>query len=288
MKTNAIVRIVLFSLTILVLLGLLLAGLGFHSFSFDRDVKIITAGEPGAEGVQGHVDAAQIHHLEIEWVAGDITILPNEKATEITFYEDAVSDEKYAMHYSTSGDTLTIQFCRESISFPSFGVNISSSISKDLVITVPASWVCQDLELDTAAANLEIRDLNIRAIDFDGAAGTFDLVNCTVGDMDIDTASGDVTFSGVLDTLDFDAASASFYGVLHNAPRFINMDGVSGALDLTLPQDCGFTVDTSGLSSSFHSDFDTTQSGSTHVYGDGTCRISVDGVSCDVTIRKGE
>lgn len=287
MKTNAIVRIVLFSLAIIVLLGLLLAGLSFHSFSFNRSVDIVTIREPGETGIQGQADPTQIRQLEIEWVAGDITILTDENADAITFFEDAVSDEKYTMHYHTSGDTLTIQFCADTISFPSFGINISSSISKDLTITVPTDWICQTLELDTAAANLEIRDLTVREIDFDGAAGTFDLVDCTVGDMDIDTAAGDVTFSGTLDSLDFDAASASFYGVLKNTPRFINMDGVSGDLDLTFPEDCGFSVDASGLSSNFSSDFATSFSGSSYVYGDGACRISVDGLSCAVIIRKG-
>ena len=285
MKTNAIVRIVLFSLTIVVLIGLLLSAMGLVINR--RNTNEIFTSEAIGTDIQGptvELDASGIRKLNIEWAAGDIIIEAKEGIDQIQFSESAAEDSKYPMHYKTSGSKLTISFSKDSIT--GFGININSSLTKDLTVYVPQDWVCEELQLEVAAANVDVRNMTIDAINFDGASGTCNFVSCIVNDLDIDTASGDVTFVGELNSLDFDAASASFSGVLSNSPREIEMDGMSGDLDLTLPQDCGFTVSMDGMSSDFHSDYPTTYSNGNQVYGDGRCRISVDGMSCDVYIRQ--
>ena len=60
-----------------------------------------------------------------------------------------------------------------------------------------------------------------------------------------------------------------------------------GFLDLTLPEDTGFSVDLDGMSCDFSSEFETTLRNGRHTYGDGHCRIDMDGMSSDVIIRKG-
>lgn len=285
MKTNAIIRIVLFSLTIVVLVGLLLSGMGL--FTNRRETAdMFTTEDPGTlvQNAAASVDASSVRKLEIEWVAGDITIEPKEGIDQIQFSETAARDSKYTMYCKTSGSKLTIQFCKDTSI--RFDINLDTQITKDLTVYVPVGWVCDELQLEVATADVEVRDLSIGTIDFDGASGTCDFANCIVGDLDIDTASGDVTFTGELDSLDFDAASASFRGTLNNCPQSIDMDGMSGDLELALPADCGFTVSMDGLSSSFHSDFATTYSNGSQIYGDGRCRIDVDGMSCDVYISK--
>lgn len=280
MKTNAIIRIVLFSVTILVLLGILLTGLGFVSYR-DRTQESST----GTASHSAAVSAAGISRLEIEWAAGDITISPKAGIQEIQFSEDSRDNAKHTLYYKTSGSKLTIQFSEEPYTIH-FGINMSDITSKDLTVYVPESWVCDELKMEVASANVEIQNMVIRQIEFDGASGNCDFTDCTVDYLDIDTASGDVTFSGTLDNLDFDAASANFWGELRNTPSDINMDGMSGELDLTLPEDCGYTVALDGLSCGFHSEFGyAEQRDGRYVHGDGSCRIDVDGMSCDVIIR---
>lgn len=288
MKTNAIIRIVLFSLAILVLLGILLAGLGLGMFMVNTKTSVtneITNLPIASDGMttQTAAVADQIRNLEIEWVSGSITILPDENTNQITLSETG-GDGKDPMVYSLSGNTLKIQYCEDSIAFPSFGINISTS--KDLVITVPTDWVCEELEIDAASANVKVQDMTIRTADFDGASGTCDFLNCQVERLDVDGASGDITFTGTLESLDFDGASASCRVSVTNVPDMITMDGMSGDLVLTLPEECGFTVSIDALSSDFHSDFPTTISDGNHVYGDGRCRISFSGMSGDLTIKK--
>ena len=294
MKTNAIIRIVLFTLAILVLLGLLLAGLAFELFMYDTNSfvssttsynQILPTASDGMT-TQGAADASVIRNLDIEWVSGSIIIQPDENASDITISETYVDSTKYQMVYKQSGNTLKIQYCEDSISFPSFGINID--FSKDLVITVPADWVCESLDIDAASANVVVNDLTIREVDFDGASGTCDFVNCDVGELNLDGASGDIRFSGTLDVLDFDGASASCYLEVTNVPDRISMDGMSGDMDLTLPENCGFTVSIDAMSSDFNSDFPTNISNGDYVYGDGHCRISFNGMSGDLTIRKAQ
>ncbi len=289
MRTNAIVRIVLFSLAILVLLGILVTGIFLGMFMVDTNFSIgnltVSLGSEiinGTVSSSGTVDADQIDRISIDWAAGSITVQPGD-VEDITFQETGSFQEDEAMVWNQNGKTLEIQFCRSKVSF---GISYDSSV-KDLVITVPRDWNCAELELDAASAKVMISDLSVNVVDFDGASGTLTLENCSVEQLDIDTASGDVRFTGTLLELDCDAASADITCILVNTPTRIDMDMASGDLDLTLPENCGFTLSMDTLSSDFTSDFATSSRNGSHIYGDGRCKITVDGMSGDVIIRKG-
>ena len=366
MKSNAIIRIVIWSVVILVLLAVLIAGLGsnlfalFHgntdtvyhstdvanskppagqsdSLSTDRSVSVVSQtsvysmpntqsasvgalnvgdnvvidrseevgggswihitspfdGWVNAEclklngvnqtGSVGSADPAAIREIKIEWIAGSVTIEPGD-GQEITFLESGTATGKYEMVWKQSGDELVIQYSKDS-STAGFGLHFGDG-SKDLTITVPRGWVCDSLELDTASTDLTVRNMIIREMEIDSASGTAKFENCTVSSLDVDTASGDVTFSGSLNELDFEAASASFTGVLENVPDQVNMDSMSGDLTLTLPEDAGFTVSLDAMSSDFSSDFPTVKKNKSYVCGDGHCKIDVDAMSGDVSILK--
>lgn len=366
MKSNAIVRIVIWSVVIFVLLAILIAGLGsnlftlFHgntdtvyhstdvanseppagqsdSLNTDRSVSVVSQtsvysmpntqsasvgtlnvgdnvvidrseevgggswihitspfdGWVNAEclklndvkqaGSAGSADPAAIREIKIEWISGSVTVEPGD-VQEITFLESGNGTDKYEMVWKQSGDELVIQYSKDS-SIAGFGLHFGDG-SKDLTVTVPRGWVCDSLELDTASTDLTVRDMIIREMEIDSASGTAKFENCTVSSLDVDTASGDVTFTGSLNELDFEAASASFTGVLENVPDKVKMDSMSGGLTLTLPEDAGFTVSLDAMSSDFSSDFPTVKKNKSYVCGDGHCKIDVDAMSGDVSILK--
>ena len=234
-------------------------------------------------GSVGSAAPAAIREIKIEWISGSVTVEPGD-VQEITFLEPGNGTDKYEMVWKQSGDELVIQYSKDS-SIAGFGLHFGDG-SKDLTVTVPRGWVCDSLELDTASTDLTVRDMIIREMEIDSASGTAKFENCTVSSLDVDTASGDVTFTGSLNELDFEAASASFTGVLENVPDKVKMDSMSGGLTLTLPEDAGFTVSLDAMSSDFSSDFPTVKKNKSYVCGDGHCKIDVDAMSGDVSILK--
>lgn len=349
MKSSAIIRIIIWSLVIVILLGLLLAGLGFGEIRGSRfyryDTSTVQAtGAPGDTASSGtytakqnqsvrqmptddaavtgslsdgdavivertemsngitwalisspvkgwvpddclessaaasdSVPADQVDKIAVDWVSGTVTIQPDD-VDEISFYEDS---SKYPMVWKLQNGKLTIRFCQEE----RFSFNLT--VNKNLTILVPRDFALDELELDAASANLNASDMTIRSVELDIASGACRFQNCDVAELEVDTASGDVFFEGSLDSLDFDAASASFHGVLTNTPSRIDVDSASGNLELTLPEDTGFSVGLDGLSCDFSSDFATTLRNGRYTYGDGRCRIDMDGMSSDIIIHRG-
>ena len=95
-------------------------------------------------------------------------------------------------------------------------------------------------------------------------------------------------FTGTLDTMEYDAASADLHAVFHNVPRSLDMGTASGDMDITLPDGAGFTAEVDAMSGDFRSDFEYSQRDDRYISGDGSCRIDLSAMSGDVTIRKGE
>jgi len=288
MKTSAVIRIILFSLAILLLSFILLSVLDQNYYIEGGRVHTYEEAEyiePVAIAQQDEI-SAQIRNIEIEWAAGSITIQPDEHAQSIHVTEYAPAESKYQLVMKQSGQTLKIKFCEESVKLSSFGIN-ADDVSKDLEIVVPAGWSGNSIEIDAAAADVEIRNLRMNDLDFDGASGKLVLDNCEIVDLDIDTASGDVEFTGTLKDLDFDAASAKFSGEFYQVPNQLNLDAISGDLNLVLPEYSGFYLELDTMSGSFDSDFDFHTTGAHYECGDGACKIKVSGMSGDVSILKG-
>ena len=308
MKTNAIIRIILWSLVILLLVailaGVLLGRSAFRSLSRifredesyaetfiparldENEVPLVTERPVAPLNPDETVSlpAEEIRDIEIEWAAGKILIQPID-TDEIQFSESDVTDIKNGLVWKQRGSTLSISFCEGSAgNFLNFGND--SNLTKDLTIFVPNNWTLDTLEIDAASATLEVNDLRIDEVDIDTASGACKFDNCTVKELDLDTASGDIRFYGFLDILDCDAASASVYAILTNIPTRMDLDSMSGDLDITLPEGAGFTASVEGLSADFSTDFETTNRNGNYVCGDGRCRISVDAMSGDVIIRK--
>jgi len=291
MKTSAIIRIVIFSLVIILLSFILLSVLD-HNYYIEsgRVHSYEEAGELPTEGlmqINQHDITAQIQNIDIEWAAGSITIHRSDSLSSIIVEESCSTDSEYETVIKQSGQTLKIKFSEESVKLSGFGID--ADISKDLVIRVPKNWNCNNLEIDAAAAEVYIHDLSINELDFDGASGNLILDNCNIVDLDIDTASGDVEFTGTLKDLDFDAASAKFYGEFQAMPNRLNLDAMSGDVELVLPEYCWFTCELETMSGSFVTDFATTQEKNVYIHGgkDNACHIRISAMSGDVSILKG-
>lgn len=288
MKTNAIIRIVLYSIVILLIVSILGGFLAFDQYSSHHAetswaAPIITSGS-GEHHEENHAapDVEPVTHIEIQWVAGRVTIQKGD-TDGILFSESGKYDASEAMVYRQNGSKLTIEHQERDVYF-----GIYSAPEKDLTITVPRDWEGISISLDTASADLRMTEISVREVELDSASGGAVFENCTIGELDIDTASGDVNFTGTLDTMEYDAASADLHAVFHNIPRSLDMGAASGDMDITLPDGAGFTAEVDAMSGDFNSDFDYSQRDDRYVSGDGSCRINLSAMSGDVHIRKGE
>lgn len=259
MKGSAIARILLFSLLALVLTGVLISGIAEELYLLDYDAGdgIVATGEVS-------IAADSIQKLEINWAAGAVNINTGD-TDQITFQETASEDSKYQLVYNVNGDTLELNYSnRGGISI---GFGNHSIPNKDLTVTVPRDWVCEQIEIDGASLVISIQHLTVEKLDMDGAANS-------------------LQFLGSVEQVEVDGASNNIHLNCENHPILIDIDGASCDLDIILPSGCGFAVDMEGLSCDFHSDLDYTTKNGQYIYGNGHTNVSVDGISCDVTISE--
>lgn len=280
MKRNAILRIILFSFLAVILLGALISGIALKSYQTPGVVVRKSFEAPLVN--ENEFDAGEIDRLKIDWAAGKIVIVSVE-GNNISVTEELLGT-KETMVLKRDGSTLYVQYCEGAIGL-SFGSG--SSLKKNLYICVPQDWECKELEIDAASATVQGEYLNIRELASSTASGTHTFANCQVGTMKMETVSGDLDFTGTLENLDFNGVSAQLDLALINAPKSIKLESVSGDLNLTLPESCGFMLDKDTVSGRFSSELATTTENGKIVHGDGSCEIEVEGVSASVHIRKG-
>lgn len=296
MKRNAIVRVVLFSILAIFLTFALIGGISRKSFRDQYSLSVQERIEPTVERPPDvampeselpvlnseNFSPKEIQSLEISWVSGKITIEARDTDT-ITIAEEASGSQR-PMIAKKSGSRLIVECCEDSS--PVF-FNLGGLGDKNLYITVPLDWECEELAIDAASADALVTALTARKVEVDTASGAYVFRDCQVDSLDMDTASGGLEFSGTLNTLDLDSASAGAKLTLSNQPKSIQMDSASGDLNLTLPEDCGFTVMLDTLSGSCSTEQDTVKRDEKLIHGDGACKIEVDGLSSSVHIRKG-
>lgn len=273
MKGKAIARIVLFSMIALVLLCVLLAGLGRSSFAKPVSSQIVSVQSTGSEY---EFAREEVSGLAISWASGDIDIQPADQDT-VTVSEERSGGSSMVVRHR--GSTLEIEFGENK-----WSLGGGKSTQKDLSVRVPRDWLCQSLEISTAAAGIWVDGLPITNVVLNTASGDCAFTDCTVEKMQVNAVSGDLDYSGVLKKLELNGTSADCNLWLSDAPAAIEMNTASGDLNLTLPDNCGFTLDRSSLSGAFQSDFATTTENDKIVCGDGACQITFSSLSGNINI----
>ena len=283
MKRNAIIRIIAWTVSLVILVGLLIAGMNWFRPFGRTSMETPSSSAPmvNANRLELPSNASDaVREIEIDWLSGNIR-LEQANVDSIEVRETPVDDARYAMVCKQEGQTLKIEYCQSN----TFGSWKNLKLSKDLTILVPMDWNGRAVRVDAASAKLAVQDLTIQEVEIDTASGECRFDGCTVDTLDIDTASRDVDFEGSLNKLDCDSASAGVQAVLDNVPYEIDMDTASGCLELFLPEDAGFAVKMDTMSGKFDSDFPYSTKNGVYLSGDGACRINMSSMSGGVTIR---
>ncbi|MGM9604397.1 MAG: DUF4097 family beta strand repeat-containing protein, partial [Faecousia sp.] len=189
MKRNAIVRIVLFSILALALIAVLLGGIGFRMYG--NHAIILKKGSDAPMVQETSFSAQDIESLKISWVAGTIHLEACD-TDKITVTESRSEDDK-PMVLKKGGSQLIVEYSENN---SIISLNLPSSVKKDLHITVPQDWLCEELEIDAASADVMVTYLSIDEADVETASGKHTFQNCNVHSLEMDSASGDLDFTG--------------------------------------------------------------------------------------------
>ena len=159
--------------------------------------------------------------------------------------------------------------------------------SKNLTVTVPQSWYARETRIEVTSAVVEVDGLSTEELKLDSTSGPITASGLCCDQIVASTVSGSVILEGTAEELKLDTTSGRCQAELDERVREIELDSVSGELELILPESLGFEAEVDTVSGSFRSDIPTTAS-SKGVYtcGNGECGISVDTVSGSITIQK--
>ena len=282
-KNNALLRIILYSLALVILLGGTLAAYLYSTYRNNLSDSLTLTDPTDLSAFTFSAD--ELNSFKINWASGMITISPNELLTDtITVKEFASAENEREMILKRSGKTLEIVFCKTPLSI--LGISNPFNAVKDLYIEVPADWYCKDLEINAGATPVNISHMDIGEAEFNLASADFNMDACKVNSLTVDTASGNLNFNGELQELECNAASADCNIRVTNIPGKIECNSATGDLELSLPENCGFRCEAIGLDVNFNSEFPTTFQDGNHIYGDGSCKIEFNTLSGSLTIRK--
>ena len=223
-------------------------------------------------------DAKEVKKLHIEWVSGNVTLKTADQHN-VTFRVDG--DSALPFSYQLSGNELDLRYPADNALWkPAWG-------SKNLTVTVPQSWYARETNIDAVSAVVEVDGLSTEELKLDTTSGPINASGLCCDQIVASTVSGNVSLEGTAEELKLDTTSGRCQAELDERVREIELDSVSGELELILPESLGFEAEVDTVSGSFRSDIPTTAS-SKGVYtcGNGECGISVDTVSGSITIQK--
>lgn len=254
MKRNAIARIVIYSVLVLVMTAVLIVGIAPEYFMY-------AFGDHAATDVDKAGSApATVRRLEIDWAGGTVTIQKGNDS-DIHFYETAPDGCLYHMDYDYNEYTLQIQYGKGSF------IGLGKVPEKNLMIQVPENWNCEDLVINGAGLVVNVENVDVEALKINGAG-------C------------ELNFSGAVTRLDADGAGAALELRCTNNPEYIRIDGMGCSIELALPAECGFSVKTSGMGCELITELPWQEADGRKVYGNGSCSININGLGCQVQIKE--
>ncbi|NHM15132.1 DUF4097 family beta strand repeat protein [Eggerthellaceae bacterium zg-887] len=254
------------------------------------DASTLAAAYPmkaNSDGALSHVtmDPSEVTSMEIDWPAGrlDIHAVPDADCDgKIQVIETTDRRGAEPLNVELVGGTLRVN------ANPVFGLigcsTWANMTKRTLEIGVPESVAAdmRNLSLKSASGEATVSGLGFRSIETDVASGRCTLDGVDAQDLTISLASGATSMDGRVDRqLRVDIASGNVDVSSRTTPSSTELSLASGTVELGLPPDAGFTMETDKVSGTFTCDFPATGS----VVGDGKARLYTEMASGNVTIR---
>lgn len=246
--------------------------------------------------------SAAVERVEIQWLSGSVRVADHGEDV-VRFLEEAnramTGDE--SVRCWLDGATLRIQFCKS-------GARILNGLEKELTLLLPEELMLKELKISSVSAGVSVDSIRAEALKVSAVSGGVEAAGCAIAkSADFDTTSGTVnaeligslrelrasTVSGRtsiaaqrIGEVEMESTSGDLLLSVEQTPDRIDVDTVSGAVTLVLPEDAGVTLRYGTVSGSCSSELPGRADGKRTVFGDGACACSVDTTSGNLRIRK--
>ena len=160
----------------------------------------------------------------------DVTIDMNEADINIKYGDklsvDASFPEKYEPKVELKGGKLII-YQRDNVK------HISDSDGFKVDIMIPNNAALDNVKIDVAAGDIDIKDVKADNLDINANAGDIDIKDITAGKIDIDANAGDIDVSNVTgDKVDIDA-NAGDINLMESTVKSAEVNANAGDIDIT-------------------------------------------------------
>ena len=282
-SASAVVRLVIWSVVLCVLVALFAVGMAAPSKGWFTGVNL--GGfryDDSGYSVGNGMSSESITAISVEWIAGSVTVVPSEE-NEIYITEDyAGGDRDLTLRWKIEDGELSVKYRA-----PAWIVH--QTVDKNLTLAIPAAMLEAMHEVELEGVDCDVRyEGNADELSLDVVDGDM-TVQGDIGELDLDAVDGRLTFRGAVRRVDTDCVDAAVILDLDMAAE-LNFDHVDGDVTLYLSDEItGFSAEVDAVGGSILLEgFDGVVSNGNESarWGDGGLRIRVDGVDCQLNIKK--
>lgn len=307
-KTSAIVRLVIWSLVLILISGLFIASLAGATILKGRINMGFSYDNEESYYVGNHAEYTEkIESIDVNWIDGSVNVEVYEG--DIVIVDDTYDgeDDFYIMRSKVENNKLQIKYCAS-------GINIfSKPKNKQLTVKIPESYAnLREISVSTVSASSSISGVCADKYDLESvSAGMVVNIPETSGDevfsakelncenvsgsievsgsakrVNVDIVSGSIYLTGTFDKVDVNDVSGRVSLDIEKAfPTEMDIETVSGSVELKIKEDVdladGFSVNMDSVSGriSLSKAGEIIKYSKYYSYGEGKNKIDIDTVS---------
>ena len=244
----------------------------------------------------------EINRLDIEWLQGEVQVLPAPEGVENVILEETISQtvsKNVEVHYVVEGKTLKVRYAKS-------GEALLVMLRKNLKIYVPNKLLSMEIESESADVRIgkvETEDCVIRVASGDGridgmvvtrhmaceflSGNLRGSANCAGADLEFKTGDGMIDFSSTsCRNFSVVIARGDVTLTFDECPASGGFEMAGGKMSLYLPAESDFTLTMEVLAGGLNTDFAYEKDGKHYVFGEGTSRFDARAASGSVNIYK--
>lgn len=191
------------------------------------------------------------------------------------------------------GSTLTVKTPKNVVNNFNFGQYKTS-----VEIMVPSSFntssraTSRDIKMENVSGSIQIEKITAGSFEVDVVSGSIKLTDIEADSVDTDSVSGSTTIEGKFRKFDVDSVSGSVHiKTSEMVDSKSSANTISGSVEISIPENKGFTLDYSSVSGTTKNDFtgfksDRKTKSGTNEYKNGGVKISAETISGSIHVEK--